>query len=144
MIRFTAEKVALPEWVVRHQNELRRWINGVAAFYGFQTGDITYLLCDDDYILQTNRAFLQHDYYTDVITFDYSTDAVLAGDIVISLETVKSNAETEGVPFGQELCRVLIHGILHLTGQGDKTPDTKEEMTRKENLALATLPVLRF
>ena len=87
-----------------------------------------------------NRTFLQHDYYTDVITFDYSTEDVINGDIFISLDTVQSNAEESGVDFCEELMRIIIHGVLHLTGQADKTPETKAEMTRKENLALAKLP----
>lgn len=116
-----------------------RWIRAVAADYGFAVGDITYIFCSDDRILEVNRQFLQHDYYTDVITFDYSTPDRLSGDIFISLDTVRSNAEQVGASFLQELHRILIHGILHLTGQGDKTPETKAQMTAKENLALSKL-----
>lgn len=116
-----------------------RWIRAVAADYGFTVGDITYIFCSDDRILEVNRQFLQHDYYTDVITFDYSTPDRLSGDIFISLDTVRSNAEQVGTTFSQELHRILIHGILHLTGQGDKTPETKAQMTAKENLALSQL-----
>ena len=116
-----------------------RWIRAVAADYGFAVGDITYIFCSDDRILEVNRQFLQHDYYTDVITFDYSTLDRLSGDIFISLDTVRSNAEQVGASFLQELHRILIHGILHLTGQGDKTPETKAQMTAKENLALSKL-----
>ena len=118
---------------------VERWIRSVAADYGFAVGDITYIFCDDEKILSVNREFLQHDYYTDVITFDYSTHDRVSGDIFISLDTVYSNAEQLGVPFEQELYRILIHGILHLTGQGDKTPETKQQMTDKENAALAKL-----
>ncbi len=117
------------------------WIRRVAANYGFALGDITYILCDDERILEVNRQFLGHDYYTDVITFDYTTRGRISGDIYISLDTVRSNAETEGVAFEDELHRILIHGVLHLTGQGDKTPETKAEMTRKENAALALLSI---
>ncbi len=116
-----------------------RWIRAVAADYGFTVGDITYIFCSDDRILEVNRQFLQHDYYTDIITFDYSTPDRLSGDIFISLDTVRSNAEQVGTTFSQELHRILIHGILHLTGQGDKTPETKAQMTAKENLALSKL-----
>jgi len=116
-----------------------RWIRAVAADYGFTVGDITYIFCSDDRILEVNRQFLQHDYYTDVITFDYSTPDRLSGDIFISLDTVRSNAEQVGTTFSQELHRILIHGILHLTGQGDKTLETKVQMTAKENLALSKL-----
>ena len=83
-----------------------------------------------------NRSFLGHDYYTDVITFDYSTPSVISGDIFISLDTVRSNAEQVGAGFEDELRRIIIHGALHLTGQGDKTPETKAQMTDKENKAL--------
>lgn len=118
---------------------ITRWIRSVAADYGYATGEITYILCSDEKILAVNREFLQHDYYTDVITFDYATEGTLNGDIFISLDTVRSNAETVGATVEQELCRILIHGVLHLTGQGDKTPETKAEMTRKEDLALGKL-----
>lgn len=115
---------------------IMRWIRSVAADYGFSIGDITYILCNDEKILAVNREFLQHDYYTDVITFDYTTASCLNGDIFISEDTVRSNAEMVGTDYPHELLRILIHGVLHLTGQGDKTPETKAEMTRKEDLAL--------
>lgn len=121
------------------QRQIERWIRSVGADYGFSVGEISYILCNDEKILAVNRQFLQHDYYTDVITFDYSTHDRVSGDIFISLDTVHSNAEQLGVPFEQELYRILIHGILHLTGQGDKTPETKQQMTDKENAALAKL-----
>ena len=120
-----------------NDQRLVRWIRAVAAGYGFATGDITYILCDDAKILEVNRQFLGHDYYTDVITFDYSSASRISGDIYISLDTVASNAENEGVPFEDELLRILIHGVLHLTGQADKTPETKAQMTAKEEQALA-------
>ena len=113
-----------------------RWIRAVAAEYGYSVGNINYLLCNDEQILAVNREFLQHDYYTDVITFDYTTAQCLNGDIFISLDTVRSNAEMVGATFEHELLRILIHGVLHLTGQADKTPETKAEMTRKEEEAL--------
>jgi len=118
---------------------IRRWIQAVAAGYGFSVGELNYIFCSDERELQVNRDFLGHDYYTDVITFDYSTPSVIAGDIFISLDTVRSNAEQVGVPFADELHRIIIHGALHLTGQGDKTPETKAQMTAKEEAALAIL-----
>ena len=116
-----------------------RWIKAVAADYGFSVGNINYIFCSDERELEVNRQFLGHDYFTDIITFDYSTASTLNGDIFISLDTVHSNAEQLNISFESELYRILIHGILHLTGQGDKTPETKAEMTRKENLALSRL-----
>ena len=140
MIRFHTDNVAMPDLVLTRRDVLESWIKEVAAFYGFALGDINYIFCDDEAILRTNRQFLSHDYYTDIITFDYSSSSRIAGDIFISLDTVRSNAEERGIAFVGELCRILIHGILHLTGQDDKTPDTRKEMTRKEDHALSLLP----
>lgn len=123
------------------QRQVQRWIRAVAADYGFGVGEITYIFCDDEKELAVNREFLGHDYYTDVITFDYSTKDVVNGDIFISLDTVKSNAEMVGAAYEQELLRIIIHGLLHLTGQADKTPETKAVMTSKEEKALAMLPL---
>ncbi len=134
MIQFVNDIVSLPALDYRH---VERWIRKVAAGYGFDTGDITYIFCSDERILEVNRRFLGHDYYTDVITFDYSTANRISGDIYISLETVASNAIVAGVSFEDELRRIIIHGVLHLTGQGDKTPETKAQMTAKEEAALA-------
>ena len=136
MIHFTTDQVEMP---ALNQAKIQRWIRAVAADYGFSVGDIHYIFCSDEKELEVNRTFLQHDYYTDVITFDYSTEDVINGDIFISLDTVRSNAEEVGADFKEELMRIIIHGVLHLTGQADKTPETKAEMTRKENLALAKL-----
>lgn len=121
------------------ERRITRWIRAVAAGYGFSVGELNYIFCSDERELQVNRDFLGHDYYTDVITFDYSTPSTIAGDIFISLDTVRSNAEQVGVPFLDELHRIIIHGALHLTGQGDKTPETKVQMTAKEDQALAML-----
>ena len=134
MITFTTDGVARP---ALDERKVGRWIRAVAAEYGFSVGNINYIFCSDERELEVNRQFLGHDYYTDIITFDYSTSGTLNGDIFISLETVQSNAEMVGATFEQELRRILIHGVLHLTGQGDKTPETKAEMTAKEEKALA-------
>jgi rRNA maturation RNase YbeY len=119
------------------ERKVSRWIKSVAADYGFSIGNINYIFCSDERELAVNREFLGHDYYTDVITFDYSTASTLNGDIFISLDTVRSNAEMVGATFEHELYRILIHGVLHLTGQGDKTPETKVVITEKEEKALA-------
>ena len=134
MIKYITEDIEKP---ALDERKLNRWIRSVAADYGFAIGNINYIFCSDERELAVNREFLGHDYYTDVITFDYSTPSTLNGDIFISLDTVRSNAEMVGTTFDQELLRILIHGILHLTGQGDKTPDSKAQMTAKEELALA-------
>ena len=119
------------------ERKVSRWIRSVAADYNFAVGNINYIFCSDDRELEVNRQFLGHDYYTDVITFDYTSGKTLNGDIFISLDTVRSNAEMVGAPFEEELRRIIIHGVLHLTGQGDKTPETKAQMTEKEEKALA-------
>ena len=134
MITFQTDSISLP---ALDERKIGRWIRAVAAEYGFAVGNVNYIFCSDERELEINRQFLGHDYYTDIITFDYSTASTLNGDIFISLDTVRSNAEQLSLAFDDELRRILIHGILHLTGQGDKTPATKAEMTRKEDLALA-------
>ncbi len=130
------ERIALLDEQAAH---LQRWLRQVAAYYGFRIGELTYILCSDKKELAVNREFLGHDYYTDVITFDYTTPTCVNGDIFISWETVQSNAREVGVSAERELVRILAHGLLHLTGQADKTPETKAEMTRKEEHALALL-----
>lgn len=134
MIRFTTDSIEMP---VLDERKVSRWIKSVAADYGFAVGNINYIFCSDERELEVNRQFLWHDYYTDVITFDYSTPSTLNGDIFISLDTVRSNAEMVETSFDHELLRIIIHGVLHLTGQGDKTPETKLQMTAKEESALA-------
>ena len=136
MIRFQAEHTAMP---VFDQRLVTAWIRSVAADYGFAVGDINYIFCDDEKELEVNIAYLGHDYYTDVITFDYSSENVISGDIFISLDMVRHNAEQVGTTFDKELLRIIIHGVLHLTGQADKTPETRAVMTDKENKALAKL-----
>ncbi len=122
-----------------NQPLLYRWLTKVVAGYGFELGDITYIFCSDERILEVNKQFLNHDYYTDVITFDYATRGKVSGDIYISLDTVRSNAERFQQDYERELHRVLVHGVLHLTGQEDKTPETQVIMTEKEEKALSIL-----
>lgn len=136
MVKFIAEDIEMP---ALDERKVGKWIRAVAADYGFSVGQIHYIFCSDERELEVNRQFLGHDYYTDVITFDYTSGQTLNGDIFISLDTVRSNAETVGATFEQELHRIIIHGVLHLTGQGDKTPETKVQMTEKEEKALAKL-----
>ena len=136
MITFNTENTIFPNISKR---ETTNWIKSIAQQYNKKIGEIAYIFCSDDYILKINNEYLQHDYYTDIITFDYSEKNIISGDIFISLDTVKSNAEKYNQPFETELCRVIIHGILHLCGQADKSPEERAEMTRKENLALEML-----
>ena len=134
MISYSAENVRFPKIKRR---ETTSWIRRVAATYGRTIGEVGYLFCDDEKILQVNREFLQHDYYTDIITFDYNEGNQINGDLVISLDTVRTNAELFGKDYDEELHRVIIHGILHLCGLNDKGPGERELMEAAENKALA-------
>ena len=144
MITIQADSIAKP---ALDERKVTRWIKSVAADYGFSVGNINYIFCSDERELEVNRQFLGHDYYTDIITFDYSTPSVLNGDIFISLDTVRSNAEEllggqgrggKG-PYEMELHRVIIHGVLHLCGINDKGPGEREVMEACENKALDLL-----
>jgi len=115
------------------------WIQSVAKEYGKQAGSLSYLFCSDEKILEVNRHYLQHDFYTDIITFDYTEEDILAGDIIISVDTVHSNAEKFGTLFAEELNRVIIHGVLHLCGINDKTEDDAKRMREAEEKALQML-----
>ena len=115
------------------------WIKRVAALHGKTVGDIAYIFCSDEKILDVNRMYLQHDYYTDIITFDYSEDNMISGDLFISLDTVRTNAEKFAVAYDSELYRVIIHGVLHLCGIDDKAPGARAVMERYENEALQLL-----
>lgn len=122
---------------------LERWIEEVAAGHGRILGDIAYIFCDDAKILEVNRQFLNHDYFTDIITFDYSRGKLITGDMFISLDTVATNAEMVGATYDDELHRVIIHGILHLCGINDKGPGEREIMEANEDAALAMLKEAR-
>ena len=119
------------------KRETTAWIRAVAKSYGRRVGEVGYMFVNDDKILEVNREYLGHDYYTDVITFDYDEDDVVSGDIVISLDTVASNAHLFNKTYEEELYRVIIHGILHLCGINDKGPGEREQMEAAENKALA-------
>lgn len=119
------------------KKETTEWIKDVAASYGKKTGEIAYIFCSDEKILEVNRQYLQHDYYTDIITFDYTKGNRIAGDLFISLDTVRTNAEKFGTSYEDELYRVIIHGILHLCGINDKGPGEREIMEAAEDRALA-------
>jgi rRNA maturation RNase YbeY len=139
MISYQTEGVKMPSIKRR---ETSAWIKSVALTHGKKIGDIAYIFCDDEKILEVNREYLQHDYYTDIITFDYTEENVISGDLFISLDTVRSNSEQLGVSYEQELHRVIIHGILHLCGINDKGEGEREIMEMHENKALAICPAL--
>lgn len=136
MITYNCEGVKMPNIKKR---ETTAWIKAVAADYGRKVGEIGYMFVDDEKILEVNREYLGHDYYTDIITFDYSRPMRISGDVFISLDTVRSNAILLGKTYDNELMRVIIHGILHLCGVDDKGPGEREIMERHEDEALALL-----
>ena len=136
MISYQTEGVRMP---AIKRRVVSAWVKAVAATYGKKVGEIAYIFCDDEKILEVNREYLQHDYYTDIITFDYCEGDTISGDLFISLDTVKSNSELVGATYEQELFRVIIHGILHLCGINDKGPGEREIMEACENKALAML-----
>lgn len=122
---------------------LAEWIAGVASSHSRIVGPLVYIFCDDEKIIEVNRKFLNHDYYTDIITFDYSRGRMISGDMFISLDTVRTNAEMVGATYSRELHRVIIHGVLHLCGINDKGPGEREIMENFENQALAMLDEMR-
>lgn len=134
MIEVLSQNVEKP---ALDREKVERWIVEVARRHGRRVGAITYIFCDDARILEVNKEFLNHDYFTDIITFDDTTGRLIRGDIFISLDTVTSNAETVGTTYDDELMRVIIHGILHLCGINDKGPGEREIMEAHENDALA-------
>lgn len=136
MISFQSEGVELPSIDIA---KTAKWLTEVASQYDRRVGDLTYMFCSDEEILRTNREFLDHDYYTDIITFDYTIGNKVGADILISVDTVLSNALQLGIAFEEELHRVVVHGLLHLCGLKDKLPEERVEMERAENEALALL-----
>ncbi len=112
------------------------WIDEIINYNNYIIGDLSFILCSDDFLLKINQQYLEHDYYTDVITFDYSESNIISGDIFISIDRVKDNAISYEVNFNDELLRIIIHGVLHLLGYEDKTKEQKSIMTLKEDEGL--------
>ena len=136
MISYNTVNAKMP--AIRRR-DISAWVKAVAASYGKKVGEIAYIFVDDEEILRVNREYLQHDYYTDIITFDYTEGDTISGDLFISLDTVRTNAEQYGKSYEEELHRVIIHGILHLCGINDKGPGEREIMEAAEDKALALL-----
>ena len=136
-IFYYSEDIELP---AINQDAVSGWVRKVAETHGKKTGDISYIFCSDEKILEVNRQYLQHDYYTDIITFDYTSGNKISGDLFISLDTVKTNAEKFNTEYNEELHRTIIRGILHLCGINDTGPGEREIMEENENKALAILP----
>ncbi|MBR3859013.1 MAG: rRNA maturation RNase YbeY [Bacteroidaceae bacterium] len=133
MITYQTDGTRMPNIKKR---ETTAWIRRVAATYGKKVGDVGYIFCNDERIIEVNREYLQHDYYTDIITFDYTEGDTIGGDLFISLDTVRTNSEQFATEYDEELHRTIIHGILHLCGINDKGPGEREIMEAAENRAL--------
>ncbi len=139
-VSFYTEGVDLP---AINKTNIRNWVKQVAEIHNMRVGEIAYIFCDDEKILEVNKQYLQHDYYTDIITFDYTEGNKIAGDLFISLDTVRTNAEQFGQEYATELHRVIIHGILHLCGINDKGPGEREIMEAEENKALGLFETIK-
>ena len=132
-IYFSTENI---DFELKDESKVKRWITAVVGGQEKRVGNISYLFCDDAYLLNINRTYLDHDTFTDIITFDYVEGSVVSGDILISVERVRENAALFSSSFERELLRVIIHGVLHLLGQADKSDEDAAEMRRKEDVAL--------
>lgn len=130
------------EFNLEQKLRLKRWINALAQLYERKVGNISYGFCSDTHIIEANRQYLQHDYFTDIITFDYSEGNIISGDLLISLDTVKSNAVQFNTDYTTELHRVMIHGVLHLLGFKDSTDNEQVEMRKREDEALNLLSMI--
>jgi rRNA maturation RNase YbeY len=133
-IRFSTQS---GDFELKEPEKVKQWVAEVIQGRGKAIGNVNYLFCDDEYLLDVNQRYLNHDTFTDIITFDYVAGGLISGDILISTERVGENAEKFGMPFEHELHRVVIHGVLHLLGQGDKSDAEAAEMRRQEEEALA-------
>lgn len=142
MIKYNIEDI---DFCLKQRRRLSAWINTVVLEESHRTdkvnglvlGDINFIFCSDEYLLKINKQFLNHDYYTDIITFDYSSDTLLSGDLFISVERVLENSKIYSTVFQEELRRVMIHGILHLIGYKDSTKEESQKMREAENSALS-------
>lgn len=135
------QKIDTP-FELKGKRKINTWIKAAASEENFSLGEIAIVFCSDDYLLKINQEFLQHDYYTDIITFDYCENNVISGDLMISIDSVKDNASHFDVLFHEELYRVIIHGILHLCGYDDHTPEDQKVMREKEDYYLCKLNMM--
>lgn len=135
-IKYYSEDIPFPKLKRR---EITRWINNVIDSEGKNSGDISFVFCSDAYLLEINRKFLNHNYYTDIVTFDYVVGDLISGDIFISIERIAENSVKFHTTLDNELRRVLVHGVLHLIGYKDKSEDDKLEMSSKEDYYIKVL-----
>ena len=134
MISFFTEDITFN---LPRKRQIKHWLKSLVEEEGKKLGALSVIFCSDAYLLKINHQYLQHDYYTDVITFDYTEEDKIAGDIFISLDTVRTNAITYKQAFEKELLRVMVHGVLHLCGYDDKSFSGQKQMRKKENFYLA-------
>lgn len=132
-IVFDAEGVEMPSI---NESEINEWISKVVTSHDRELGDLAYIFCSDEKILEVNNEYLQHDYYTDIITFDYTEENTISGDMFISLDTVRTNSELFNTNYDEELLRVIVHGVLHLCGYADATDEEESKMRELEDRAL--------
>lgn len=132
----TIEFASQNDFIIDNENAYTNWLIEIANKEGYEVSELTYVFCDDDYLLDINQRYLDHDTYTDIITFDYVEDRDIKGEIYISIDRITENANTFEVSFYTELKRVLAHGMLHLCGYGDKSPSEIQLMRKKENEAV--------
>ncbi|MDC8005092.1 rRNA maturation RNase YbeY [Aureisphaera galaxeae] len=135
MIEFHSQN----DFILDHQSEIRNWISKVVVDEGYELGDVNYVFCSDEYLHEINLKFLEHDTYTDIISFDYTMGKMIGGEIYISTDRVKDNATDFGTSFESELHRVIIHGILHYCGYKDKSEEEGVKMREMEDLSLKKL-----
>lgn len=139
-IQFFNEEI---DFKLSHKSAVRKWITHIISVEGQSIDELNIIFCSDDYLLNINQQYLDHDYFTDIITFDNreETGHPISSDIFISIDRVRDNANNLSLPFTSELHRVIIHGVLHLLGQGDKTKDQKAEMSKREEASLSLLSI---
>lgn len=133
MVRYFSKDIAFQ---FKRKRLISNWLKNVSFQEGKRLGDLSVIFCSDLYLLDVNRKYLQHDYFTDIITFDYSESGLLSGDLFISIDTVRTNAEYYQTSFEEELDRVIVHGLLHLIGYDDRTEEDQRLMRSKEDACL--------
>lgn len=141
MIRFFSNEISFN---LSSKNIVKEWIKRVVTSYGYKLGDVNVIFCSDEYLLQINKDYLKHNYYTDIITFDYSEEVRIAGELYISIDTVLANAAEYNQERAAELLRVIIHGFLHLMQFNDQSPEEEAEMHSKEDAALSLFDFSTF
>jgi rRNA maturation RNase YbeY len=139
-INFFSEDI---DFVLKKKSEVKSWIIRIVSDHSLRVGNLNFIFCSDNYILDINQRYLNHNYFTDIITFNYNSDKKVSGDIFISIDTIKSNSESFNVTFEEELRRVIIHGVLHLIGFDDITDDLRNQMRMQEDLSLSLFPGLK-